>query len=76
MKTLSTERSSSSEMPHLVEGQGAVGEEPVEEGVGHRPGLLVDLLAHEVVVAVLASGVEVPLDGAACGIDLRAVERW
>ena len=48
---------------HLVEVEGAVGQQPVEQGVGHRLGLLVDLLAHEVVVAVLAGGVEVPVDG-------------
>ena len=47
----------------LVEDQGAVGQQPVEQGVGHRFGLLVHLLAHEVVVAVLAGGVEVPVDG-------------
>ena len=37
------------------------GQQPVEQGVGHRPGLLVDLLAHEVVVAVLLGGLEVPV---------------
>ena len=31
----------------------AVGPPPVEQRVGHRPGLLVDLLGHEVVVAAL-----------------------
>ena len=54
-------------MPQLVEDQGAVGQQTVEEGVGHRPGLLVDLLAHEVGVAALPGGLQVPVDGALLG---------
>ena len=62
MQTLSTARSSSSRQPGLVEHERAVGPPPVEQGVGHRVGLLADLLAHEVVVAALLRGREVPVD--------------
>ena len=41
MKTLLTARNSSAGDVDLVEGEGAVGEEPVEQGVGHRLRLLV-----------------------------------
>ena len=58
----------------LVEGQGAVGEQPVEQGVGHRLGLLVHLLAHEVVVAVLAGGIEVPVHVSRLGSTSAAVD--
>ena len=54
----------------LVEGQGPVGQQPVEQGVGHRPGLLVHLLAHVVVVAVLAGRLEVPVDVQSGRLDL------
>ena len=47
---------------HLVEHQRPVGQQPVEQGVGHRLGLLVHLLGHEVVVAVLLGGLEIPVD--------------
>ena len=59
----------------LVEHQGAVGQDPVEQRVGHRLGLLVHLLGHEVVEAVLAGGVEVPVDVQRGGLDRLAVER-
>ncbi len=54
----------------LVEDQGPVGQQPVEQGVGHRLGLLVHLLAHVVVVAVLAGGLEVPVHGQPGRLDL------
>ena len=46
----------------LVEHQGPVGQHSVEERVGHGFGLLVHLFGHEVVVAVLAGCIEVPVD--------------
>jgi hypothetical protein len=59
---------------HLVEDQGPVGQQPVEQGVGDRLGLLVHLLAHEVVVSVLAGGVEVPVHAEPDRLDLGPVE--
>ncbi len=47
---------------HLVELEQPLGGAPPEQRVGHRPRLLVDLLAHEPVVAVLLGGGEVPVD--------------
>ncbi len=54
----------------LVQGQGAVGQQAVEQGVGHGLGLLVHLFAHVVVVAVLAGGIEVPGDGDGLGLHI------
>ncbi len=48
--------------PELLELGRAVGVEPAHEGVRQRPRLLVDLLRHEVVVAVPARGDEIPSD--------------
>ncbi len=45
----------------LVEHDAAVGE-VAEQGVGHRGGLLGDLLEHEVLVAALFGGRHVPVD--------------
>lgn len=46
-----------------------------EQGVGHRGGLLGDLLEHEVLVATLFRGVEVPVDVKLAVLDIRvAVE--
>ena len=47
--------------PLLVEHDPAVDEVP-EQGVGHRGGLLGDLLEHEVLVAALFGGGQVPVD--------------
>ena len=47
--------------PLLVEHDAAVDEMP-EQGVGHRGGLLGDLLEHEVLVAALLGGAQVPVD--------------
>ena len=71
MNTLLTWRSSSLVMWTSSRDEGAVGEQPVEQGVGHRLGLLVHLLAHVVVVAVLAGGIEVPVDGDGLGLAPR-----
>ena len=48
--------------PHLVELQPAVDGATAEQRVGHRARLLVDLLAHEPVVAVLLGRRQVPVD--------------
>ncbi len=48
--------------PALVENDRPVGREPPEQGVRDRTGLLVHLLAHEVVVTGLLGGFEVPVD--------------
>ena len=47
--------------PLLVEHDAAVDEMP-QQGVGHRGGLLGDLLEHEVLVAALLGGAQVPVD--------------
>ncbi|NCL76165.1 hypothetical protein AIIKEEIJ_03640 [Rhodococcus sp. YH1] len=47
--------------PLLVEHDAAPGEVP-EQRVGHRGGLLLDLLEHEVVVAALLGGRQIPVD--------------
>ncbi len=62
MKTLSICAQVVGGDPQFVEPDGAVGQEPTEQGVGHRPGLLVDLLAHEVGVAALLGRLHVPVD--------------
>ena len=48
--------------PHLVELERALLVVPAEHRVGDRVRLLVDLLAHEPVVAALLGGREVPVD--------------
>ena len=60
--------------PHLVELQLAPAAAPAEQRVGHGPRLLVDLLAHEPVVAVLLGGREVPVDVVAAPLGRRPVE--
>ena len=75
MKTLSTPRRSSGTEAHLVEDELAARAAPVEQRVGHRLGLLVDLLGHEVLVAALLRRLEVPGDGDLVGQDRGAVER-
>ena len=62
MKTLSMRAQLVVGEAHLVEGELAAGGTPVEQRVGDRLGLLVDLLGHEVVVAALLGGLEVPVD--------------
>ena len=47
----------------------------VEQRVGHRLGLLVHLLGHEVLVAALLRRLDVPRDGELLGLDRRPVER-
>ncbi len=58
--------------PHFVEHQVAGGIPAVEQRVGHRPGLLVHLLGHEVLVAVLLGRLEVPGDVQLLGDDRGA----
>ena len=57
--------------PHLVELQLAPLAAPAEQRVGHRPRLLVDLLAHEPVVAVLLGRRQVPVDVVAAALGRR-----
>ena len=59
--TLSISRSSWSDQPLFVEHDPAV-DEMAEQRVGHRGGLLGDLLEHEVLVAALFGGGQVPVD--------------
>ena len=47
---------------HLVEAEPPVGADPAEQRVGDRARLLGDLLQHEVVVAALLGGGDVPVD--------------
>ena len=75
MNTLSMPRQVVRGQPHLVEDQLAARTAPVEQRVGHRLGLLVHLLGHEVLVAALLGRLEVPGDRQFLGLDRRAVER-
>jgi hypothetical protein len=60
--------------PQLVEVESAVLAEPAEEGLADRLGLLVDLLEHEVLVALLLGRVDVPADRVAVRFGLVAVD--
>jgi hypothetical protein len=55
--------------PHLVEHRAGRRAAAVEQRVGHRLGLLVHLLGHEVLVAALLGRLEVPGDGQLLGLD-------
>ena len=55
--------------PHLVEREPPSSVEPAEQGVGDGLGLLGDLLEHEVVVAALLGGGDVPVDVEGLAVD-------
>ena len=74
MMILSISRSSSSLIRISSSWSWPVGVVAAEHGVGDRARLLVDLLAHEPVVAVLLRGGEVPVDVVGLGLGGAAVE--
>ena len=58
--------------PLFVEHDAAVDEVP-EQGVGDRGGLLGDLLEHEVLVAALLGGGQVPVDVERAALDVASL---
>ena len=56
--------------PLLIEHDAAVDEMP-RQGVGYRGGLLGDLLEHEVLIAALLRGREVPVDAKIAELAVR-----
>ena len=60
--------------PLLVEHDAAV-DEMAQQGVGHRGGLLGDLLEHEVLVAALLGGRQIPVDMKLAALDVGGRRR-